>query len=116
MTSETSLTAKEEALYREGLLTAPSLSDMPDPHIPYPGRSLLQITTAEWADRCRRLFATLDATRSLLREAIETVHQTGSIRDHSDPNDTTGWNVHGIETCADPLCVDALAALRDHAT
>jgi hypothetical protein len=52
-----------------------------------------------------------ETLRELLREAIEAVHQTGSIRDHSDPNDTTGWNVHGIETCADPLCVDSLAAL-----
>jgi hypothetical protein len=49
--------------------------------------------------------------RELLREAIEVVHQIGSLRDHADPNDKTGWNVHGIETCQDPLCVDALAAL-----
>jgi hypothetical protein len=49
--------------------------------------------------------------RELLREAIETVHQTGSIRDHSDPSDKTGWNVHGIETCADPLCEEAHNAL-----
>ena len=55
----------------------------------------------------------LDAeTQSLIRELAETVHQTGSLRDHSDPNDRTGWNVHGIETCEDPLCIEALAALR----
>lgn len=59
----TPLTEAELALYREGLRSAPSLDDMPDPHIPTPGRSLLQITTAEWADRCRRLLATLDAAR-----------------------------------------------------
>lgn len=52
-----------------------------------------------------------ETLRELLREAIETAHQTGTIRDHSDPNDTTGWNVHGIETCGDLLCVEALAAL-----
>lgn len=58
--------------------------------------------------------ASTTALRELLREAIEMVHQTGSLRDHSDPDDKTGWNVHGIETCADPLCVDALAALAAH--
>lgn len=51
------------------------------------------------------------ALRELLREAIEIVHQTDSIRSHADPNDKTGWNVHGIETCEDRLCMDALAAL-----
>jgi hypothetical protein len=50
-----------------------------------------------------------ETLRELLREAIETVHQTGSIRNHSDPNDKTGWHVHGIETCEDALC--GLAAL-----
>lgn len=66
----TPLTEAELALYREGLRSAPSLDDMPDPHIPTPGRSLLQITTAEWADRCRRLLATLDAARP--DEALRT--------------------------------------------
>jgi hypothetical protein len=51
----------------------------------------------------------------LLREAIEVVHQTESIRRHADPNDKTGWNIHGIETCADPLCVASLAALSRQA-
>lgn len=51
--------------------------------------------------------------RSLIRELAETVHQTGGARDHHDPIDVTGWNVHGIETCQDPLCVEALAILRD---
>lgn len=48
--------------------------------------------------------------RQLIRELAEEIHQTGSIRDHADPNDKTGWNVHGIETCEYALCVAALAA------
>jgi len=51
------------------------------------------------------------ALRDLIRELAETVHQTGSLRDHADPNDKTGWNVHAIETCDDGLCRDALAAI-----
>lgn len=53
------------------------------------------------------------AGQGLFRDIVELAgafHQTGSIRDHADPNDTTDWNVHGIETCADVYCVDALAA------
>ena len=65
-------------------------------------------------DMLDQLLAHIDALTALLREAIEAVHQTGSIRDHADPNDKTGWNVHGIETCEDALCVDALAALEPH--
>jgi hypothetical protein len=53
------------------------------------------------------------ALRGCLREAILQLHQTGLIRDHHDPADKTGWNVHGIETCADPLCVEALALLKE---
>ena len=45
-----------------------------------------------------------------IRELAEAFHQVGSLRDHADPNDKTGWNLHGIETCADPYCLDALAA------
>lgn len=52
-----------------------------------------------------------DVLRELLREAIHEVHVTGSIRDHADPNDRTGWHVKGIETCADLLCVEARAVL-----
>ena len=51
--------------------------------------------------------------RDLLKEAVEAYHVTDTIRNHVDPTDKTGWNVKGIETCADPLCVDALKALRD---
>jgi hypothetical protein len=51
----------------------------------------------------------------LVRELAETCHQTGSIRDHADPTDRTGWNVHSIETCDDSLCVDALQALAETA-
>lgn len=50
-----------------------------------------------------------------LREALELIaemapdyHFHGLVRDHADPTDKTGWNVKGIETCADPLCVEAL--------
>ena len=54
----------------------------------------------------------IEQAHELIRELAETVHQTGLIRDHADPNDKTGWNVHGIETCEDSLCVDALAFIR----
>ena len=53
------------------------------------------------------------AGRTLLadiRELAGAFHQVGSLRDHADPNDKTGWNVHGIETCEDPYCMDALTA------
>ena len=53
--------------------------------------------------------------RELLREIIEDYHQVGPVRDHADPKDKTGWNRHGIETCEDTYCLDALttiAALR----
>jgi len=53
------------------------------------------------------------AGRALLadiRELAGAFHQVGSLRDHADPNDKTGWNVHGIETCEDPYCMDALTA------
>ena len=49
----------------------------------------------------------------LILELAQTVHATGLIRDHADPTDHSGWNVKNIETCGDPLCVDALAAIRD---
>ena len=49
----------------------------------------------------------------LILELATEYHQTGSIRNHSDPSDATGWNVKNIETCADPLCVEAVAAVRD---
>lgn len=50
------------------------------------------------------------ALEELLREAVEVAHQTGSIRDHHDPA-APGWEVHGIETCRDGLCVEVLALL-----
>ncbi len=53
----------------------------------------------------------IEAATLLIRELAETVHQTGAIRDHVDRADKTGWNVHGIETCDDLLCVEALAWL-----
>jgi hypothetical protein len=56
---------------------------------------------------------TTEAGKRLLadiRELAEAFHQVGSLRDHADPNDTTGWNVHGIDTCEDVYCMDALAA------
>jgi hypothetical protein len=55
------------------------------------------------------LAAALETADALIGELAEVVHQTDSLRSHADPNDKTGWNLHGIETCADPLCVDALA-------
>ena len=64
--------------------------------------------------------ATLDATRpsgdealraalSLIAELASAYHQTGSLRDHADPNIRTGWVVGPIATCEDPLCVESLA-------
>ena len=55
------------------------------------------------------LRAALDEADGLIGELAGVVHQTDSLRSHADPNDHTGWNLHGIETCADPLCMDALA-------
>jgi hypothetical protein len=58
---------------------------------------------------------TTAAGRALLsdyRELAGAYHQVGSLRDHADPNDRTGWNLHGIETCEDPYCMDALAGDR----
>lgn len=56
-----------------------------------------------------RLHKMLADANSLIGELAVTVHQTDVVSNHADPKDKTGWNVHGIETCADPLCVDALA-------
>jgi hypothetical protein len=47
----------------------------------------------------------------LLPDLSVAYHQTGSIRDHADPKDRTGWNVHGIETCDDSYCTEGLAAV-----
>ena len=46
-----------------------------------------------------------------LREALTVLHQTGSTYEHHDIHDMTGWHIHGIETCADGLCVKGLAFL-----
>ena len=73
-------------------------------------------TGADWraadvlADR-RALLGLLREAREALREAVETVHHTGSIRDHVDESDKTGWNVRGIETCRSPECVEDLDLL-----
>jgi hypothetical protein len=55
--------------------------------------------------------AQLAKLRELIGELAHDYHHTGSIRDHADPNDKTGWNVKGIETCDDVLCREARAAL-----
>ena len=47
----------------------------------------------------------------LLPDLSVAYHQVGSLRDHADPKDKTGWNLHGIETCEDVYCLDALASL-----
>lgn len=49
------------------------------------------------------------AVVELLPELAAAFHQVGSLRDHADPKDKTGWNLHGIETCEDVYCVEALA-------
>ena len=59
----------------------------------------------------RWLLEQVDRLREALRDCAEAYHQTGSLRSHADPNDRTGWNLHGIETCEDDFCVEALAAL-----
>lgn len=53
------LTADEEALYREGLLSAPTVAGLAPETT-----TLTKITVAEWADRCRRILATLDQERA----------------------------------------------------
>jgi len=49
-------------------------------------------------------------TLGLIRDLADAYHQTGSLRDHADPEDWTVWNPTGIETCADELC-DAATAI-----
>lgn len=56
----------------------------------------------------------MDRMAGLLDDAIYEYHVYGSIRDHHDPKDTSGWNVHGIETCEDGLCVEARKALQEY--
>lgn len=83
-------------LYREGLRTAPSMVH-PTGHY----RDLVTITTAEWADRCRRLLVTLDAARSAVEVlatlnpalASEAAPASGEGRPtykHPDPSTFTG--------------------------
>lgn len=54
-----------------------------------------------------------DRVVGLIRELAVEYHNTGSMRDHADPNITTTWIVGGIETCEDPLCVEALMTIKD---
>lgn len=49
------------------------------------------------------------ALQAEYRELGEAFHQAGSLRDHADPKDKTGWNLHDIESCEDPYCLDALS-------
>jgi hypothetical protein len=71
---------------------------------------LLATLTAERA-RHAALVAAARLSLDLLPDLSVAFHQTGSIRDHADPKDRTGWNVHGIETCDDSYCLDAIAAI-----
>jgi len=64
------------------------------------------------AEDRRWLLSQVDRLREALRDTAEAYHQAGSLRDHADPNDRTGWHVHGIETCEDVLCLETLAALE----
>ena len=57
------------------------------------------------------LAAAARAALDLLPDLSVAYHQVGSIRDHADPKDRTGWNVHGIETCDDSYCLDAIATI-----
>jgi hypothetical protein len=74
-------------------------------------RGIEKIVAAEHEAReeIATLRAALGEADALIGELAEVVHQTDSLRSHADPNDKTGWNRHGIETCADSYCVDALA-------
>lgn len=54
-----------------------------------------------------------DRVVGLIRELAVEYHNTGLIRDHADPNIQIGWIIGAIKTCEDPLCVEALATIRD---
>jgi hypothetical protein len=60
----------------------------------------------------KRLSKAARLALGILSDLSVAFHQTGSIRDHADPKDRTGWNVHGIETCEDAYCLDARIALH----
>jgi hypothetical protein len=62
-----------------------------------------------WPCPSQQLVAARD---NLIRELVYEYHHSGSIRDHADPKDRTGWNVKGIETCDDTLCVEARLILE----
>ena len=63
-------------------------------------------------ERCVTARANLAALVELVGELAQEYHHSGLISHHADPEDKTGWYVKGIETCADPLCVESLAALQ----
>lgn len=63
------------------------------------------------AEASRPLREAAQAALDLLPELSVAYHQVGSLRDHADPKDKTGWNLHGIETCEDTYCLDALATI-----
>jgi hypothetical protein len=76
---------------------------------------------AEVSEHFHRMLRERDAAREdaerlaeALRDMVPVYHQTGSLRDHADPTDRTGWNVKGVETCEDESCHDALDALAVH--
>lgn len=69
-------------------------------------------------DRSLRLIdpdGTLHRTRVLdmIAALAEEVHRTGPINEHADTTERFGYAVNDISTCRYPLCVEALALMRD---
>jgi len=83
----------------------------PPPHVDDPTWDRHLATPAPQSDRHAALVAAARLALDLLPDLSVAYHQTGSIRDHADPKDRTGWNVHGIETCDDSYCLDGIAAI-----
>ena len=85
-------------------------------HLPRPKRPLPRSgdtgPTTQPAAPAEGLREAAKAALELLTDLSVAYHQAGSIRDHADPNDKTGWNVHGIETCGDLYCTVGLGGHR----
>ena len=76
------LTSKEELTWRL------ALADKSSPTLDVEQSTGIAYATAEWADRCRRLFATLDRERAdVVRLAL--VHRFGQ-------NNVDAWSKEGI--------------------
>ena len=71
--------------------------------------SSLTATAQEYATRHR---AEIEAPwREMVRELLDSSHQTGLLRDHTDSTRSDTWIIGDVSTCEDSLCREARSLL-----